>query len=81
MIRYAVAKREALSVELENFRDAVLGKPADIVTMRQGIETVEVADAILAAPRGCTTVALAGEPGVRIARPVPSLPAVHRAAW
>ena len=43
VIRYAVAKREALVAELENFRDAVLGKPADIVTMRQGLETVEVA--------------------------------------
>src|SRR6202034_2883221 len=27
-IRYAISKREALSVELENFRDAVLQKPA-----------------------------------------------------
>ena len=36
-------------MELENFRDAVLARPADIVTLRQGIETVEVAAAILAA--------------------------------
>jgi predicted dehydrogenase len=48
-IRYPVARREALTVELENFRDAVLGQPAEIVTMRQGAETIEVADAILAA--------------------------------
>ena len=48
LIRYAVGKREALVTELENFRDAVLGKPADIVTMRQGVETVEVATAVLA---------------------------------
>lgn len=47
--RYAVVKREALQVELEHFRDAVLGRPADIVTMRQGLAAVEVADAILAA--------------------------------
>ena len=47
--RYAVVKREALRVELEHFRDAVLGRPADIVTMQQGLAAVEVADAILAA--------------------------------
>ena len=42
MIRYAVARREALRVELEHFRDAVLGKPADIVTLWQGVGAVEV---------------------------------------
>ncbi len=50
--RYAVVKREALHVELEHFRDAILGRPADIVTMRQGLVAVEVADAILAASGG-----------------------------
>ena len=65
MIRYAVAKREALGVELENFRDAVLQKPADIVTLRQGVDTLEVADAILAASRDCAAVTLdTGEPGL-----------------
>ena len=59
LIRYAVTRREALTVELENFRDAVLGKPADIVTMQQGVDTVEVAAAVLAASRGGTTVSLA----------------------
>lgn len=58
LIRYAVAKREALSVELENFRDAVLQKSADIVTLRQGIDTLDVADAILTAARECTAVTL-----------------------
>ena len=38
-------------MELENFRDAILQKPADIVTLRQGVDTLEVADAILAASR------------------------------
>ncbi len=32
-IRYALSKREALIVELETFRDAVLREPADIVTL------------------------------------------------
>jgi len=65
LIRYAVAKREPLCGELENFRDAVAGRPADIVTMAQGVEAVEVADAILAAAREDTAVetpAAAGRP-------------------
>jgi UDP-N-acetylglucosamine 3-dehydrogenase len=41
--RYAIAKPEPLRLEHENFRDAVLGKPNDIVTMRQGLKTVMVA--------------------------------------
>ena len=64
LIRYAVTKRDALTVELENFRDAVLGKPADIVTMQQGVDTIEVAAAVLAASRDGATVSLAdGQPG------------------
>jgi UDP-N-acetylglucosamine 3-dehydrogenase len=58
LIRYAMARREALSSELEQFRDAVLQKPADIVTLRQGVDTLEVAEAVLAASRECTTVTL-----------------------
>jgi predicted dehydrogenase len=47
MIRYAISKPEPLRVEHEAFRDAVLGKDADIVTMRQGLATVAVAEAVL----------------------------------
>ncbi|WP_442818916.1 Gfo/Idh/MocA family protein [Streptomyces sp. NBC_01235] len=47
MIRYAIPKREPLQVEHELFRDAVLGKAADICTLRQGMRTVEVAAAVL----------------------------------
>ena len=47
VIRYAIAKPEPLKLEHENFRDAVLGKTADIVTMRQGLNTVKVADWML----------------------------------
>ncbi|MEU3102694.1 Gfo/Idh/MocA family protein [Streptomyces griseoflavus] len=47
MIRYAIPKREPLLVEHELFRDAVLGRPADICTLRQGLRTVEVAEAVL----------------------------------
>lgn len=47
VIRYSIAKPEPLKLEHENFRDAVLGRPADIVTMRQGLNTVRVADWII----------------------------------
>jgi predicted dehydrogenase len=47
MIRYAIAKPEPLRTELAAFRDAVLGKETDIVTMRQGLATIAVAEAIL----------------------------------
>ncbi|MBB0992403.1 Gfo/Idh/MocA family oxidoreductase [Dietzia sp. SLG510A3-30A2] len=46
VVRLAFAKPEPLRVEHENFRDAVLGKRADIVTMAQGLKTVKVAEAI-----------------------------------
>jgi UDP-N-acetylglucosamine 3-dehydrogenase len=61
-VRYAISKREALSVELEAFRDAILQKPTEIVTMWQGVDTIKVADAILTASRNCEAVTLnAGE--------------------
>jgi predicted dehydrogenase len=47
VIRYAIPKHEPLRMEHENFRDAILGKPADIVTMEQGLATVLVAEAII----------------------------------
>ncbi|GAA1628949.1 hypothetical protein GCM10009790_09270 [Georgenia ruanii] len=40
MIRYAIAKREPLRVEQENFRDAVLGTGDHIVTMAEGVHTL-----------------------------------------
>lgn len=47
MIRYAIAKPEPLRSEHEAFRDALLGMDADIVTMRQGLATVSVAESVL----------------------------------
>ena len=47
VIRYAFAKPEPLRTEHEAFRDAVLGKESDIVTMRQGLATVAVAEAAI----------------------------------
>jgi predicted dehydrogenase len=58
MTRFAIAKREPLLVEHEMFRDALLGREADIVTLDQGLRIVEVAAAILESSVNGTTVAL-----------------------
>jgi predicted dehydrogenase len=58
VIRYAFPKPEPLRTEHETFRDAVLGKSTDIVTMRQGLETVAVAEAVLEAASTGRTVDL-----------------------
>ncbi|WP_432103432.1 Gfo/Idh/MocA family protein [Streptomyces sp. bgisy091] len=65
--RYAIVKREPLLVEHETFRDAVLGKEADIVTPEQATRTVAVAEAVLEAAAHRTTVPV--DPG----RPVASV--------
>jgi predicted dehydrogenase len=49
--RFAIAKPEPLMVQHQNFRDAVLGRSNDIVTMREGLATVEVADACITSAR------------------------------
>ena len=49
--RFAFAKREPLRVEHEAFRDAVLGRPSDVVTMEQGLRTLAVVEAALEASR------------------------------
>lgn len=52
-VRYAFAKREPLRVEHEAFRDAVLGLPANIVTLEEALANVCVAEAALeSAARG-----------------------------
>jgi UDP-N-acetylglucosamine 3-dehydrogenase len=60
VVRYAIAKHEPLRMEHENFRDAVLGKAADIVTMQQGLRTVVVAEAIIESSKTSTTVTIPG---------------------
>lgn len=56
VVRYAIPKPEPLRTEHEAFRDAILGKPTDIVTMRQGLATVQIADAILESASSGETV-------------------------
>lgn len=60
-IRYAIAKPEPLRVQHENFRDAVLGQKAEIVTMREGLATVTVADACIQSAREGRAITLPTE--------------------
>lgn len=54
--RYAIPKAEPLASEHAAFRDAVLGKASNYVTMREGLETVAVVDAALESARTGTTI-------------------------
>lgn len=45
--RFALVKREPLRVEHEHFRDAILGNGTEHVTMREGLRTMKVVQAIL----------------------------------
>jgi predicted dehydrogenase len=56
--RYAFAKREPLRVEHEAFRDAVLGKPSDVVTMEQGLRTLAVVEAALSSARAGASISM-----------------------
>jgi len=59
VVRYAIPKPEPLRTEHEAFRDAVLGKDADIVTMAQGLATVAVAEAVIESANTGRTVDVA----------------------
>lgn len=58
VVTYGIAKPEPLAVEHQNFRDAVLGKNVDIVTMQQGLDTVVVAQAAVESAASGETIAL-----------------------
>lgn len=45
VIRFAFPKKEPLLSEHEAFREAVLGNPSRIVSLREGLKTVQVAEA------------------------------------
>ncbi|MET3466757.1 Gfo/Idh/MocA family oxidoreductase [Microbacterium sp. BDGP8] len=51
VIRFAFPKREPLRVEHEAFRDAVLGRPSDVVTMADGLRTLSVVETALSAAK------------------------------
>ena len=56
--RFAFPKAEPLLVEHENFRDAVVGVEADIVTLAQAASTVAVANAVARSARTGTSVSV-----------------------
>ncbi|GAA1970943.1 Gfo/Idh/MocA family oxidoreductase [Catenulispora subtropica] len=61
MVRFAIPKPEPLRTELEAFRDAVLdvdGGRERVVSMRQGLQVVRVAEAALASAAKGSTVEL-----------------------
>jgi predicted dehydrogenase len=47
VISYEFERPEPLLLEHENFRDHILGKKAEIITLDEGIKTIEISDAIL----------------------------------
>ncbi|MBM7830029.1 putative dehydrogenase [Agromyces cerinus] len=51
MTRFALAKREPLRSEHEAFRDAILGRSENTVTMREGLTTLRVAEAVVESAR------------------------------
>ena len=59
VVRYGISKPEPLRTEHEAFRDQVLGRSADVVSMRQGLRTVEVAEAVLLSAQQHRVVTLA----------------------
>jgi len=59
--RFAIPKPEPLRVQHENFRDAVLGRTNDVVTMREGLATVAVADACIESANSGRTIEIRGQ--------------------
>jgi hypothetical protein len=49
--RFAIPKREPLRTEHERFRDAVLGKTSEIVTMQEAQNTLRTAENLLRTAR------------------------------
>jgi predicted dehydrogenase len=63
MTRYALERREPLALELEAFAALLRGAAGDevaapVVTLEEGLETVAVAEAVLASAASGETVAL-----------------------
>ena len=57
-ITYALHRQEPLATEHQAFRDAILGKGSNIVTMREGLHTVRTVEAVLESAREGTVVSL-----------------------
>lgn len=58
VIKYELERKEPLMTEHEQLRDAVLGKESDIVTLAQGLRTVQVAEAMIRAAKDGSVITL-----------------------
>lgn len=58
--RFQLEKREPLKNEHEAFRDRILGRPSEAVTLRQGLQVLRVCEAALESARTGTTVSVVG---------------------
>ncbi|MFC5338906.1 Gfo/Idh/MocA family protein [Leucobacter denitrificans] len=56
--RFQIEKREPLKSEQEAFRDRILGKPSEAVTLREGLQVLRVCEAALESARDGHTVHL-----------------------
>lgn len=56
--RFALEKREPLKSEHEAFRDRILGKPSEAVTLREGLQVLRVCEAALDSAASGTTITL-----------------------
>jgi len=56
--RFALEKREPLRSEHEAFRDRILGKPSEAVTLREGLQVLRVCEAALESAANGRTVAV-----------------------
>lgn len=55
VVRYAIAKPEPLRVEHEQFRNAIAGGPATLVTLDEGLKVVHISEAVIESfASGCT---------------------------
>jgi len=57
-IRYAIPKVEPLVLQHEAFRDSVIGKPAEIVTLGEAAEVIRVVETIFASAHRGTAISL-----------------------
>ncbi|KQQ95858.1 dehydrogenase [Leifsonia sp. Leaf325] len=62
--RFALAKREPLRVEHEAFRDAVLGLETDVVTMEDGMRTLELVEAAIASAQQASAQDASAQSGI-----------------
>lgn len=58
--RFAIEKREPLKAEHEAFRDQILGRPSEAVTLQEGLEVLRICEASIASSKTGETVRLAG---------------------